>query len=82
LIGLNSEQHMIAYAAATARRAQARRLLGEYIPTSKNKVAADMYARLGFKKVGETLFAADLDTQTFESPAHISPAAESFLSAA
>jgi FkbH-like protein len=82
VLGLNIEQHMIAYAAATARRAQARRLLGEYIPTSKNKVAADMYARLGFKKVGETLFAADLDTQTFESPAHISPAAESFLSAA
>jgi hypothetical protein len=32
--------------------------------------------------VGATLFAADLAAQAFQSPAHIRPAAESFLSVA
>jgi FkbH-like protein len=82
VLGLNIEQHMVAFAAATAKRAKARKLLGEFIPTSKNQVAADMYPKLGFEKVGATLFAADLAAQAFQSPAHIRPAAESFLSVA
>jgi len=82
VLGLNIEQHMIAFAAATAKRANASKLLGEFIPTAKNKVAADMYAKLGFEKVGETLFAVDLGARSFQSPAHISPAVESQLSAA
>jgi predicted enzyme involved in methoxymalonyl-ACP biosynthesis len=79
VLGLNIEQYMIAFAAAVARRAGLGRLVGEFIPTAKNKVAAGMYARLGFEKAGDTLFSADLGEQEFRAPAHIKPAVESFL---
>ena len=51
-------------------------MVGEFIPTAKNKVAADMYPKLGFRKIGDTLFCA------MEKPilrAHIRPALEGFL---
>ena len=38
-----------------------------------------MYPKLGFKKINDTLFEADLDEQSFEHPVHIKLAAESFL---
>lgn len=79
VLGLNIEQYMIAYAAAIARQANAAQLLGEYIPTAKNSVAADMYVRLGFKKMGETLFCADLTGAILETPKHIRPPVESVL---
>jgi FkbH-like protein len=79
VLGLNIEQYMIAYAAAVARQAKSKRLVGEFIPTAKNKVAADMYPRLGFKRIGGTLFGADLEEPIFESPRHIRPAVENFL---
>jgi len=79
VLGLNVERYMIAFAAAVAKRAKVKKLVGEYIPTSKNKVAADMYLKLGFKKTGDTLFSAGLDEPIFETPKHIKPAVESFL---
>ena len=79
VLGLNVEQYMIAYAAAVAKRTNVKKLLGEFIPTSKNKVAADMYVKLGFKKLGDTLFCADLEEPILETPKHIRPAVESFL---
>lgn len=81
VLGMNIEQYMIAYAAAVARRAGVGRLVGEFIPTAKNKVAAGTYARLGFQKQGDTLFCADLGAQAFRAPAHIKPDVESFLAA-
>ena len=79
VLGLGVEQYMIAFASAVAKRAKVKKLVGEYIPTSKNKVAADMYPKLGFKKLSDTLFGADLEEPIFESPRHIKPPVESFL---
>ena len=79
VLGLNIEQYMIAFAAAVAKQAKVKKLVGEYIPTPKNKVAADMYLRLGFQKLGDTLFGVDLERPTIETPKHIRPAVENFL---
>jgi FkbH-like protein len=79
VLGLNIEQYMIAYAAAVAKQAKRKRLVGEFIPTAKNKVAADMYPRLGFRKMGETQFCADLEQPTVRPPEHIRPPLESLL---
>ena len=79
VLGLNIEQYMIAYAAAVARQAKSKRLVGEFIPTAKNKVAADMYPRLGFTKVSDTLFSAELEKPIFDGPRHIKPAVETFV---
>jgi len=38
---------------STARSFQCKRLLGEYIPTKKNKVVADLYEKLGYTSVEE-----------------------------
>jgi predicted enzyme involved in methoxymalonyl-ACP biosynthesis len=79
VLGLNVEQYMIAFAAAVAKRTKVKKLVGEFIPTSKNKVAADIYLKLGFKKMTDTLFCAALEEPLFEAPKHIKPAVESFL---
>jgi FkbH-like protein len=79
VLGLNIEQYMIAYAAAVAKQAKRKRLVGEFIPTAKNKVAADMYPRLGFRRMGETQFCADLEQPTVRPPEHIRPPLESLL---
>lgn len=79
VLGLNIEQYMVAYAAAVAKQAKSQTLVGEYIPTAKNKVAADMYPKLGFRKVSDTLFSADLDQSTVRPPRHIRPPLETFL---
>ena len=79
VLGLNIEQYMVAYAAAVARRAKSKMLVGEFIPTAKNKVAADMYPKLGFRKMGDTLFCADLEKPIVRPPEHIRPPLENFL---
>lgn len=79
VLGLNLEKYMIAFAAAVAKQAKVKRLVGEFIPTSKNKVAADMYLKLGFRKLNDTMFSADLAEPIFESPKHIRPSVESLL---
>jgi FkbH-like protein len=79
VLGLNLEKYMIAFAAVVAKRAKVKKLVGEFIPTSKNKVAADMYPKLGFEKMGGTLYGADVERPIFETPKHIKPAVESFL---
>jgi FkbH-like protein len=78
VLGLGIEQYMISFAAAVAKRARVKKLTGEYIPTAKNKMAADVYPKLGFKKMSDTLFGLDLEEQTFDFPNHIRPAAEDF----
>jgi FkbH-like protein len=79
VLGLNIEQYVIAYAAAVARQAKSKTLVGEFIPTAKNKVAAEMYPKLGFRKISDTLFCADLQTPIIRPPAHIRPPLESLL---
>ena len=79
VLGMNIEQYMIAYAAAVARQAKSKRLVGEFIPTAKNKVAADMYPKLGFRKMSDTLFCADLEKPIVRAPEHIRPPLESLL---
>ena len=79
VLGMNIEQYMIAYAAAVGRQARARTLVGEFIPTAKNKVAADMYPKLGFRKITDTLFGTDLQKPSLHAPEHIRPPLESFL---
>ena len=79
VLGMNIEQYMIAYAAAVGRQAKRKMLVGEFIPTAKNKVAADMYPKLGFRKMTDTLFATDLEKPGVRPPEHIRPALESYL---
>ncbi len=79
VLGMNIEQYMIAYAAAVGRQARAKTLVGEFIPTAKNKVAADMYPKLGFRKLTDTLFGTDLQKPSLHAPEHIRPPLESFL---
>jgi FkbH-like protein len=76
ILGFRLEHYMIAFAAAAARQDGKRRLIGEFIPTAKNKIAADMYLNLGFQKVSDSLFSADLDRTAFHSPKHIRPVLE------
>ena len=62
---------MIAFIAEFAKKRGLKTLIGEYIPTAKNKPAADMYEKLRFKKTGDTLFSAELEKQKFEYPPYI-----------
>lgn len=71
VIGRKIEDAMIAFIAESAKTKGAKTLIGEYIPTAKNKPAADMYEKLRFKKTGDTLFSADLEKQKFEYPSYI-----------
>jgi FkbH-like protein len=79
VLGLNLEKYMITFAAALAKRAKVKKLIGEFIPTSKNKVAADMYRKLGFERMSDNLFGADVEGPILETPKHIRPAVETFL---
>jgi FkbH-like protein len=54
VLGRQVETTTLNLIAAEAKRLGARRLVGEYIPTSKNAMVKDHYARLGF-----TVTAAD-----------------------
>jgi FkbH-like protein len=47
------EQHVMNHVAALAARNGAKRLVGEYIPSAKNMMVKDFYARFGFALVGE-----------------------------
>ena len=71
VIGRNIEQAMLAFAGDFARKAGARRLAGEYIPTAKNHPAADMYHRFHFQEAGDGCFVADLESHRLESPPYI-----------
>ncbi|MBS2012637.1 MAG: HAD family hydrolase [Deltaproteobacteria bacterium] len=46
------EQTMVAYLANKARALGKKRLVGEFIPTAKNKPVADLYPKLGFVESG------------------------------
>ena len=48
VLGRQVEPTTLNLIAAQARRLGARRLIGEYVPTQKNGMVRDHYARLGF----------------------------------
>ncbi len=71
VIGRNIEGAMMGFIAEFARRRGVKTLLGEYLPTAKNKPAADMYEKMGFLSIGEGLFSADLEKTDFRCPPYI-----------
>ena len=71
VIGRNIEQTMLAFACDFARKTGAGKLVGEYIPTAKNHLAAGMYPRFQFRGTGDGCFAADLDHCKLEYPPYI-----------
>jgi predicted enzyme involved in methoxymalonyl-ACP biosynthesis len=55
----------------TARGMGVRRLVGEYCPTAKNTVVADLYSRLGFEPAGEAFFVRDVASGMSDLITHI-----------
>jgi FkbH-like protein len=51
VLGRHVEQALLAELVAAARGRGIRRLVGEYLPTARNKLVEDHYARLGFEEV-------------------------------
>lgn len=73
VIGRSAETAMLAKIVADARKANAERVIGEYIPTKKNPPAADFYERHGFgmsvsSEDGLNTWALNLEEQTVEVP--------------
>jgi FkbH-like protein len=68
VIGRGIEKTMLAFIADLARSRGMRRIVGEFIPTAKNRPAAGFFERAGMAKVADRLFAADLSEQVFAYP--------------
>jgi predicted enzyme involved in methoxymalonyl-ACP biosynthesis len=52
VLGRQVEPTTLNLVAALAQRLGARRLIGEYVPTAKNGMVRDHYAKLGFSAIG------------------------------
>jgi FkbH-like protein len=69
VLGRRVEELVLATVAEAARKAGARRLKGTYLPTKKNSLVTEHFAKLGFAKIsdladGGTTWALDLDGYT------------------
>lgn len=53
VLGRRVEELVLAHIAEAARSAGARRLVGVYLPTKKNSLVADHFAKLGFSKISD-----------------------------
>lgn len=53
VLGRRVEEAVLAQVVEAARTAGAKRLTGDYIPTPKNRLVKDHYAKLGFTKIAE-----------------------------
>jgi FkbH-like protein len=53
VISRTAEAYMFGALLARARQLGYKRLLGEYIPTNKNQLVADLYDRMGFERIAE-----------------------------
>jgi FkbH-like protein len=79
VIGRTAERRLVAAAAAAARAAGCARLTGAYMPTSRNRLVADVYPELGFTTLesgacegtGGRLFVYDLDGDGPEDTPHL-----------
>ena len=54
MLGRKVEEAILADIVARARALGARRLIGEYSPTAKNALVADLYPHLGFTEIGRS----------------------------
>ena len=68
VLGRRVEEAMLAHLAAAAKQKGIRHLIGRYLPTPKNPMVADHYAKLGFseieKNVQGSVYALDLGSYT------------------
>jgi predicted enzyme involved in methoxymalonyl-ACP biosynthesis len=70
VLGRGVENAVFAAVAAYARLQNASKLRGQYIPTPKNSLVADLYRDQGFKPLGDGHWESD-DLEKFLWPAHI-----------
>lgn len=56
------EEFIINTVIGTAKQAGYRKVVGEYLQTPKNAMVKDIYERLGFRRLGDNTFEADVDT--------------------
>jgi FkbH-like protein len=70
VLGRRVEEAMLAHVADTAKAKGVRWLIGRYIPTAKNGMVAEHYARLGFREIErpETGTRWALDLSTYQAP--------------
>ncbi len=71
VISRNIENVMIAFITESIKRIGSSILIGEYIPTARNKPAADMYENFKFEKTGETFSQLNINKQKLYYPAYI-----------
>lgn len=70
VLGRGMEQFVLNTIMAKARQHGIKKVIGEYLPTAKNKMVADHYPKLGFAPDGDNRWV--LDTAGFtEPPTHI-----------
>jgi FkbH-like protein len=67
VLGRRVEEAALAYVCAAAKAQGANRLIGRYLPSAKNRMVANHYAKLGFNQIeesaeGSTVWALDLDS--------------------
>ncbi len=77
VIGRTAEQFMLDALVTRAKHLRYKRVTGEYIPTRKNQLVADLYDRLGFEREseddGRVVYGLDLDN-TAMTTTSITPA--------
>ena len=66
VLGRRVEEAMLAHIAKAAQAKGVRYLIGRYVPTAKNGMVAEHYAKLGFAGIGDGLFVLDL--KKYETP--------------
>lgn len=71
VIGRGIEEAMIAFASEQAAARRLDRLVGEFLPTPKNKPAEGFYARIGFADQGDGTLVADLRERQFPVPHYL-----------
>lgn len=60
------EEYVINSIIKTASENGFNKVIGEYIPTAKNSMVSDIYEKMGFKKVNDDLFEADVHSFVFK----------------
>ena len=63
MIGRTIEQSVIAFISDLARQKGATIIVGEFIPTSKNQSAENVYKELNFRDTGNNKFILDIKQQ-------------------
>lgn len=79
VLGLTIEQSMLAFIQNKAKESGCKQLIGEYIPTRKNKPAAGLYEKADFKKQNDSYFTIDLYSQNIQCSPFIKHANNIFL---